>query len=106
MFSVLQCCFIGFMLIVYSHDGSKSQSNIINSLVFLTRSREYRPKHNVSFVDNGTKVAAYTHKIFVFVREKSVGDPSVDMVTTVNIPAVVRTQLKLLAADILFFQFI
>ncbi|KAG1962712.1 lysosome membrane protein 2 isoform X2 [Pimephales promelas] len=50
--------------------------------------REYRPKHNVSFVENGTKVAAYTPKYFVFVREKSVGDPSVDMVTTVNIPAV------------------
>lgn len=50
--------------------------------------REYRPKHNVSFVDNGTKVAAYTPKVFVFVPEKSVGDPSVDMVTTVNIPAV------------------
>ncbi|KAK7143000.1 hypothetical protein R3I93_014225 [Phoxinus phoxinus] len=50
--------------------------------------REYRPKHNVSFVENGTKVAAYTAKSFVFVREKSVGDPSVDLVTTVNIPAV------------------
>ncbi|TRY97131.1 hypothetical protein DNTS_032787 [Danionella cerebrum] len=50
--------------------------------------REYRPKRNVSFVDNGSKVAAYTPKIFVFVREKSVGDPSVDLVTTVNIPAV------------------
>ncbi|XP_051534138.1 lysosome membrane protein 2-like isoform X2 [Myxocyprinus asiaticus] len=50
--------------------------------------REYRPKHNVTFVDNGTKVAAYTPKSFVFVPEKSVGDPSVDLVTTVNIPAV------------------
>ncbi|XP_067278854.1 lysosome membrane protein 2-like isoform X2 [Pseudorasbora parva] len=50
--------------------------------------REYRPKHNVTFVENGTKVSAYTKKIFVFVREKSVGDPSEDMVTTVNIPAV------------------
>ncbi|XP_067231942.1 lysosome membrane protein 2 [Chanodichthys erythropterus] len=57
--------------------------------------REYRPKQNVSFVDNGTKVAAYTPKIFVFVREKSVGDPSVDTVTTVNIPAVaVMDRLK------------
>uniref|UniRef100_A0A672PXU7 Lysosome membrane protein 2-like n=1 Tax=Sinocyclocheilus grahami TaxID=75366 RepID=A0A672PXU7_SINGR len=50
--------------------------------------REYRPKHNVSFVYNGTKVAAYTAKIFVFEPEKSVGDPNVDLVTTVNIPAV------------------
>lgn len=57
--------------------------------------REYRPKHNVSFVENGTKVAAYTPKYFVFVREKSVGDPSVDLVTTVNIPAVaVMNRLK------------
>ncbi|KTG06961.1 hypothetical protein cypCar_00020872 [Cyprinus carpio] len=50
--------------------------------------REFRPKHNVSFVHNGTKVAAYTKKIFVFEPEKSVGDPNVDLVTTVNIPAV------------------
>uniref|UniRef100_A0A8C2JHR1 Lysosome membrane protein 2-like n=1 Tax=Cyprinus carpio TaxID=7962 RepID=A0A8C2JHR1_CYPCA len=49
---------------------------------------EFRPKHNVSFVHNGTKVAAYTKKIFVFEPEKSVGDPNVDLVTTVNIPAV------------------
>uniref|UniRef100_A0A8C1NVM9 Uncharacterized protein n=1 Tax=Cyprinus carpio TaxID=7962 RepID=A0A8C1NVM9_CYPCA len=51
--------------------------------------REYRPKHNVSFVHSGTKVAAYTKKIFVFEPEKSVGDPKIDLVTTVNIPAVV-----------------
>ncbi|XP_051961858.1 lysosome membrane protein 2-like [Xyrauchen texanus] len=51
--------------------------------------RQYRPKRNVTFVDNGMKVAAYTQKSFVFVPEKSVGDPSVDQVTTVNIPAVV-----------------
>uniref|UniRef100_A0A8C2JFB5 Lysosome membrane protein 2-like n=1 Tax=Cyprinus carpio TaxID=7962 RepID=A0A8C2JFB5_CYPCA len=49
---------------------------------------KFRPKHNVSFVHNGTKVAAYTKKIFVFEPEKSVGDPNVDLVTTVNIPAV------------------
>uniref|UniRef100_A0A8C1Y2N6 Lysosome membrane protein 2-like n=1 Tax=Cyprinus carpio TaxID=7962 RepID=A0A8C1Y2N6_CYPCA len=50
--------------------------------------RQYRPKHNVTFLDNGTKVSAYTVKSFVFLPEKSVGDPKVDMVTTVNIPAV------------------
>ncbi|KAI2651675.1 Lysosome membrane protein 2 [Labeo rohita] len=50
--------------------------------------RQYRPKRNVSFLHNGTKVAAYTPKTFVFLPEKSVGDPNVDMVTTVNIPAV------------------
>ncbi|XP_056586962.1 lysosome membrane protein 2 [Triplophysa dalaica] len=50
--------------------------------------RQYRPKRNVTFLDNGTKVSAYTEKRFVFLQEKSVGDPDFDMVTTVNIPAV------------------
>ncbi|XP_036385481.1 lysosome membrane protein 2-like [Megalops cyprinoides] len=49
--------------------------------------REYRPRENVTFVDNGTKVSAYTPKSFVFEPEMSVGDPEVDLVTTVNIPA-------------------
>lgn len=49
--------------------------------------REYRPKANVTFVENGTKVAAYTPKTFVFLPEKSVGDPAIDPITTVNVPA-------------------
>uniref|UniRef100_A0A667WQ56 Scavenger receptor class B, member 2c n=1 Tax=Myripristis murdjan TaxID=586833 RepID=A0A667WQ56_9TELE len=49
--------------------------------------REYRPKANVTMVQNGTRVSAYNPKTFVFVREKSVGDPTVDEITTVNIPA-------------------
>ncbi|KAG5834634.1 hypothetical protein ANANG_G00263520 [Anguilla anguilla] len=49
--------------------------------------REYRPRENVSFVDNGTKVSAFTPKSFVFLPEQSVGDPEVDLVTTINIPA-------------------
>ncbi|XP_051268495.1 lysosome membrane protein 2 isoform X1 [Dicentrarchus labrax] len=57
--------------------------------------REYRYKDNVSMVDNGTKVSAYTIKSFVFLREKSVGDPTEDMITTVNIPAwAVMTKVK------------
>lgn len=57
--------------------------------------RQYRPKRNVTFVHNETKVAAYMPKTFVFLPEKSVGDPNVDMVTTVNIPAVaVMNRLK------------
>ncbi|XP_072518509.1 lysosome membrane protein 2 isoform X2 [Salminus brasiliensis] len=57
--------------------------------------REYRPKINVTFVDNGTKVSALTPKSFVFVPEMSAGDPSTDSVTTVNIPAVaVMNKLK------------
>ncbi|KAF7661125.1 hypothetical protein LDENG_00268590 [Lucifuga dentata] len=49
--------------------------------------REYRYKTNVTMVENGTRVSAYTTKSFVFLREKSVGDPAVDAITTVNIPA-------------------
>lgn len=48
--------------------------------------REYRYKDNVSMVENGTMVSAYNTKSFVFLREKSVGDPAVDIITTVNIP--------------------
>ncbi|XP_076842494.1 lysosome membrane protein 2 [Brachyhypopomus gauderio] len=50
--------------------------------------REYRPKDNVTFVDQGTKVSALTPKTFVFMPDLSAGDPSIDLVTTVNIPAV------------------
>lgn len=49
--------------------------------------REYRYKDNVSMVENGTLVSAYNVKSFVFLREKSVGDPTVDNITTVDIPA-------------------
>lgn len=57
--------------------------------------REYRPKENVTFVEDGTKVSALTPKTFVFVPEMSAGDPSVDLVTTINIPAVaVMNKLK------------
>ncbi|KAJ8286655.1 hypothetical protein GJAV_G00041630 [Gymnothorax javanicus] len=57
--------------------------------------REYRPRENVSFVDNGTKVSAYTSKSFVFLPEQSVGNPEDDLVTTVNVPALaVMTKVK------------
>ncbi|XP_039635772.1 lysosome membrane protein 2-like isoform X3 [Perca fluviatilis] len=49
--------------------------------------REYRYKDNVSMVENNRMVSAYNIKSFVFLREKSVGDPAVDNITTVNIPA-------------------
>ncbi|KAM4720234.1 lysosome membrane protein 2-like isoform 2-T2 [Anableps anableps] len=48
--------------------------------------REYRYKANVTMLENGTRVSAYNTKSFVFLREKSVGDPTVDNITTVNIP--------------------
>uniref|UniRef100_A0AAY4ERW3 Uncharacterized protein n=1 Tax=Denticeps clupeoides TaxID=299321 RepID=A0AAY4ERW3_9TELE len=57
--------------------------------------REYRGKENVTFFENGTRVAAYTPKTFVFLPERSVGDPDVELITTVNIPAVaVMNKLK------------
>ncbi|XP_061589663.1 lysosome membrane protein 2-like isoform X2 [Cololabis saira] len=49
--------------------------------------REYRYKDNVTVWENDTMVSAYNTKSFVFLREKSVGDPAVDNITTVNIPA-------------------
>uniref|UniRef100_A0A3Q2ST58 Scavenger receptor class B, member 2a n=1 Tax=Fundulus heteroclitus TaxID=8078 RepID=A0A3Q2ST58_FUNHE len=50
--------------------------------------REYRPRENVTFLENGTKIYALNPKSFVFVPEKSAGDPEVDIITTVNIPYV------------------
>lgn len=52
--------------------------------------REYRPRENISFLENGTKIYALNPKSFVFVPEKSAGNPEVDIVRTVNIPFVVR----------------
>lgn len=45
-------------------------------------------------LENDLKVSAYNTKNFVFLREKSVGDPAVDSITTVNIPAWVSHELK------------
>uniref|UniRef100_A0A3Q4AF40 Scavenger receptor class B, member 2a n=1 Tax=Mola mola TaxID=94237 RepID=A0A3Q4AF40_MOLML len=57
--------------------------------------REYRYKENVSMVENGTEVVAYNTKSFVFLREKSVGDPREDAITNINIPAwAVMTRVK------------
>lgn len=46
-------------------------------------------------VENGTEVVAYNTKSFVFLREKSVGDPREDAITNINIPAWVSHELKL-----------
>lgn len=57
--------------------------------------RQYRTRENVSMLENGAKVSAYNTKSFVFLRDKSVGDPSQDSITTVNIPAwAVMNKLK------------
>lgn len=44
----------------------------------------------MTFLENGTKVYALNPKTFVFVPEKSAGNPEVDIIRTVNIPFVVR----------------
>ncbi|XP_072227878.1 lysosome membrane protein 2c [Leuresthes tenuis] len=48
--------------------------------------REYRPMEQVSFQDNGTKVAAVNTKTYIFQRDMSRG-PESDLIRTVNIPA-------------------
>lgn len=63
--------------------GAKPELNQIGPYTY----REYRYKENVSMVEDGKMVSAYNTKSFVFLREKSVGDPAVDNITTVNIPA-------------------
>ncbi|XP_067894635.1 lysosome membrane protein 2-like [Heterodontus francisci] len=50
--------------------------------------REYQPKENVTFVDDGEMVSAMTSKTYVFVPELSKGDPETDLIRTVNIPIV------------------
>ncbi|XP_049593869.1 lysosome membrane protein 2 [Syngnathus scovelli] len=49
--------------------------------------REYRYKDNVTMVNDDKMVSGYNTKSFVFLRDKSVGDPTMDNITTVNIPA-------------------
>ncbi|XP_065140482.1 lysosome membrane protein 2a [Paramisgurnus dabryanus] len=57
--------------------------------------REYRPRENVTYLENGTKVFATNPKSFVFLRNMSAGDPEVDRVITVNIPLIaVMNELK------------
>ncbi|XP_003774359.1 lysosome membrane protein 2 [Sarcophilus harrisii] len=50
--------------------------------------REYRPRENIRFWDNGTKISAVNPKSYIFQRDLSVGDPEVDLIRTLNIPAI------------------
>ncbi|XP_072310857.1 lysosome membrane protein 2-like isoform X2 [Eucyclogobius newberryi] len=71
--------------------GAKPQVTQVGPYTY----REYRYKDNVTMVENDTKVSAYNTKSFVFLRDKSVGDPSEDSITTVNIPTwAVMNKLK------------
>ncbi|XP_023264420.1 lysosome membrane protein 2-like isoform X1 [Seriola lalandi dorsalis] len=63
-------------------EGAKPVLNQVGPYTY----REYRYKDNVSMVENDTMVSAYNTKSFVFMRERSVGDPAEDNITTVNIP--------------------
>ncbi|KAM7368856.1 hypothetical protein PAMP_013161 [Pampus punctatissimus] len=63
--------------------GAKAKVNQVGPYTY----REYRYKDNVTMVKNGKMVSAYNTKSFVFMRERSVGDPTVDNITTVDIPA-------------------
>ncbi|XP_038615055.1 lysosome membrane protein 2 [Tachyglossus aculeatus] len=54
--------------------------------------RERRPRENIRFWDNGTKVSAINPKTYIFERDLSVGDPAVDLIRTINIPTVTAMQ--------------
>lgn len=64
-------------------DGSKPSVVQIGPYTY----REYRPMEEVTFLENGTKVAAINPKTYVFVSNMSRGSED-DLVRTVNIPAV------------------
>ncbi|XP_068127176.1 lysosome membrane protein 2 [Hyperolius riggenbachi] len=55
--------------------------------------REYRPKENIEFLENGTEVSAINPKTYVFEPELSKGDPKIDKVRTVNIPVVTLLEM-------------
>ncbi|KAJ6657480.1 hypothetical protein lerEdw1_002415 [Lerista edwardsae] len=50
--------------------------------------REHRPRVDIHFLDNDTEVSSFNPTTFNFVPEMSVGDPEVDRIRTVNVPAV------------------
>lgn len=57
--------------------------------------REYRPKEDIEFLENGTEVSAVNPKTYVFEPDKSVGNPEVDLIRTINIPIVVSFMMSL-----------
>ncbi|KAK2503489.1 hypothetical protein MC885_010437 [Smutsia gigantea] len=48
--------------------------------------RELRNKMDIQFGDNGTTVSAVSKKTYIFDRNQSVGDPTTDLIRTLNIP--------------------
>ncbi|XP_044285396.1 lysosome membrane protein 2 isoform X2 [Varanus komodoensis] len=55
--------------------------------------REDRPRVDIHILDNGTKVSSLNPKTYFFKPEMSVGDPEVDLIRTVNVPAVTAMDL-------------
>ncbi|XP_048338675.1 lysosome membrane protein 2 [Sphaerodactylus townsendi] len=55
--------------------------------------REERPRVNVHILDNGTRISFLSPKTYIFIPEKSVGNSEVDLIRTVNLPAVVAMEM-------------
>uniref|UniRef100_A0A8D0BHP2 Scavenger receptor class B member 2 n=1 Tax=Salvator merianae TaxID=96440 RepID=A0A8D0BHP2_SALMN len=55
--------------------------------------REYSSRIDVHIIDNGTKVTFFHPKTYVFVPEMSVGDPEVDLIRSVNMPALMAMDM-------------
>ncbi|XP_053110828.1 lysosome membrane protein 2 isoform X2 [Hemicordylus capensis] len=51
--------------------------------------REHKPRVNIHILENGTKVSSVNPKTYFFEPEMSVGDPKVDLIRSVNVPALV-----------------
>lgn len=55
--------------------------------------REQKWREDVHILENGSKVSSFQPTSYFFEREMSVGDPEVDQIRTVNIPALVAMNL-------------
>uniref|UniRef100_A0A0B8RXA7 Lysosome membrane protein 2-like n=1 Tax=Philothamnus irregularis TaxID=1899461 RepID=A0A0B8RXA7_9SAUR len=50
--------------------------------------REWKSRRDIHILENGSKVSSFQPSTYYFVPELSVGDPEVDRIRTVNLPAV------------------
>ncbi|XP_069834348.1 lysosome membrane protein 2 [Dendropsophus ebraccatus] len=71
-------------------DGEKPVVDEIGPYTY----REYRPKEDVDFLENGTEVSAVSPKTYIFEPDKSVGNPEVDLIRTINIPIVTLLEIS------------
>lgn len=72
-------------------DGEKPVVDEIGPYVY----REYRPKEDIVFLENGTEVSAVNRKTYVFDSILSKGNPSTDLIRTINIPVVTLLEMIL-----------